>query len=131
MTTRLATVIPPRCHRATLALIKWIHTIIFLSVAGLIVLYTWDGLRRRSGRRTTVAVTVALAESAVYVSNNQVCPLTPLAEDLGAENGSVTDILLPIWISRRIPLVSGTILVFGIILNVRNWRERRARARPR
>ena len=131
MTTRLATVIPPRCHGATLALIKWIHTIIFLSVAGLIVLYTWDGLRRRSGRRTTVAVTVALAESAVYVSNNQVCPLTPLAEELGAENGSVTDILLPIWISRRIPLVSGTVLVLGIVLNVRNWRERRARARPR
>jgi hypothetical protein len=132
MTTRLATSIPPRCHGVTLSLIKWIHTIIFLSVAGLIVLYTWDGARRRSGRRTTVAVTVALAESAVYVSNNQVCPLTPLAEDLGAENGSVTDILLPISISRRIPLVSGTVLVLGIVLNVRNWRERRARAqRPR
>lgn len=62
----------------------------------------------------------------MYVSNNQVCPLSPLAEDLGAENGSVTDILLPIWISRRIPLVSGTVLLFGIALNVRNWRERRA-----
>jgi hypothetical protein len=69
---------------------------------------------------------VALAESAVYVSNNQVCPLSPLAEELGAENGSVTDILLPIWISRRIPLVSGTVLVLGIALNIRNWSQRRA-----
>jgi hypothetical protein len=77
-----------------------------------------------------VAVTVALAESAVYVSNNQVCPLSPLAEELGAENGSVTDILLPIWISRRIPLVSGTVLVLGIALNARKWRERRARRAP-
>jgi hypothetical protein len=129
MTTRLATVIPPRCHGATLGLIKAIHTAVFLSVAALIVLYTADGARRRAGRRTTVAVTVALAESAVYVSNNQVCPLTPLAEELGAENGSVTDILLPIWTSRRIPLVSGTVLVLGIVLNLRNWRDRRARSR--
>jgi len=125
MTTRLATVIPPRCHGATLELIKWFHTVVFLSVASLIVLFALDGATRRTGRRTRVAVTVALAESAVYVSNNQVCPLTPLAEELGAENGSVTDILLPIWISRRIPLVSGSVLVLGIALNVRNWRERR------
>jgi hypothetical protein len=126
LTTRLAAVIPPRCHEATLGLIKAIHTAVFLSVAALIVLYTADGARRRTGRRSRVAVTVALAEAAVYVSNNQVCPLSPLAEELGAENGSVTDILLPIWISRRIPLVSGSVLVLGMILNVRNWRERRA-----
>lgn len=127
MTTRLATVIPPRCHGVTLALIKWFHTVVFLSVASLIVLFAWDGATRRPGRRNAVALTVALAESSVYVSNNQVCPLTPLAEDLGAENGSVTDILLPIWISRRIPLVSGSVLVLGIVLQLRNWRERQTR----
>lgn len=127
MTTRLATVIPPRCHGATLALIKWFHTVVFVSVASLIVLFAWDGATRRAGRRNTVAFTVALAEASVYVSNNQVCPLTPLAEDLGASSGSVTDILLPIWISRRIPFVSGSVLVLGIVLQLRNWRERRAR----
>ena len=131
MTTRLATEIPPRCHGATLALIKWFHTVVFLSVASLVVLFAWDGATRRTGRRNAVALTVALAESSVYVSNNQVCPLTPLAEDLGAENGSVTDILLPIWISRRIPLVSGSVLVLGIVLQLRNWRERRARSAVR
>lgn len=130
-TTRLATVIPSRCHGATLTLIKAIHTVVFLSVASLIVLYTLDGARRRTGRRTTVAVTIALAESAVYISNNQVCPLSPLAEDLGAENGSVTDIWLPTSISRRIPLVSGSVLVLGIVLHLRNWHERRARRSPR
>jgi len=131
MTTRLATLIPPGCHGATLGLIKWFHTVVFLSVAGLIVLYTWDGATRRAGRRTRVAVTVAVAEAAVYVSNNKVCPLSPLAEELGAENGSVTDILLPTWISRRIPLVSGSVLIFGTVLNLRNWRERRAVTRTR
>lgn len=116
-----------RCRGATLALIKWIHTAVFLSVASLIVLFAWDGAARRAGRRTTVAGTVALAEAAVYASNNLVCPLSPLAEELGAANGSVTDILLPIWISRRIPLVSSSVLVLGIVLNLRNRRESRAR----
>lgn len=130
LTTRLARVIPDRCRGATLGAIKAIHTVVFLSVASLIVLFAWDGARRHAGLRTTIAVTIALAEATVYVSNNQVCPLTPLAEELGAENGSVTDILLPIWISRRIPLVSGSVLVLGILLNLRNWRERRAARRP-
>ena len=36
---------------------------------------------------------VALTESAVYGSNNQVCPLIQLAEELGAPSGSVTDVI--------------------------------------
>ena len=131
LTTPLATRIPTQCRDATLRAIKTIHTIVFLSVAALIVLYTWDGARRRAGRRTRAALTVALAETAVYASNNQVCPLTPLAEDLGADNGSVTDILLPLWLSRRIPVLSGSLLVLGIAFNVRNWRERRGLSRRR
>ena len=123
LTAPLAARIPPRYHGATLGAIKAVHTVVFLSVASLIVVYAWDGARRRAGRRTRLALTVALAEAAVFASNNQVCPLTPLAEELGAENGSVTDILLPLWLSRRIPLLSGSMLCIGILLNLRNWRE--------
>jgi hypothetical protein len=64
-------------------------------------------------------VLIALGESAVYASNNQVCPLTPLAEELGARDGSVTDIVLPERISRRIPLVGGSALVIGLGMNLR------------
>jgi hypothetical protein len=99
--------------------------VIFLSIAGLIVLFTWDGVRQRPGRRTSLAAAVALAESAVYASNNQVCPLTPLAEELGAASGTVTDIFLPDWASRRIPVASGGTLVVGLVLNLRAWRRRR------
>ena len=62
--------------------------------------------------------------SAIYGSNNQVCPLTPLAEELGAASGSITDIYLPGWLSRRIPVISSLALVVGMILNVDALRRR-------
>ena len=61
--------------------------------------FTWDGFRGRRRRRTEIAGALAVAETMIFVSNNQVCPLTTLAEDLGARRGSVTDILLPNWLS--------------------------------
>lgn len=125
LTRPLSGRIPERWRPATLAAIKTAHTVIFLSIAGLIVLFTWDGVRQRPGRRTSLAAVVALAESAVYASNNQVCPLTPLAEELGAASGTVTDIFLPDWASRRIPVASGGTLVVGLVLNLRAWRRRR------
>ena len=128
LTRPLSGRIPNRLRPATLAAIKTAHTAIFLSIAALIVLFTWDGIRQRPGRRTGLAAAVALAEAAVFASNNQVCPLTPLAEELGAESGSVTDIFLPDWASRRIPVVSGATLVVGLVLNLRAWR--RARIEP-
>ena len=125
LTRPLSGRIPERWRPATLAAIKTAHTVIFLSIAGLIVLFTWDGVRQRPGRRTSLAAVVALAETAVYASNNQVCPLTPLAEELGAASGTVTDIFLPDWASRRIPIASGGTLVMGLVLNLRAWRRRR------
>ncbi len=60
-------------------------------------------------------------KSAVYASNNQVCPLTPLAEELGASSGQVADIFLPSWFSRRIPILSVGILLVGLAFNTRAW----------
>jgi hypothetical protein len=119
LTTPLAARIPVRHRPAALAIIKAIHTAVFFSVAALIALFAWDGIRQRPRRRTAVAAVIALIEAAVYGSNNQVCPLTPLAEDLGAASGSVTDIYLPGWLSRRIPLISSAALILGLILNLR------------
>jgi hypothetical protein len=123
ITVPLAVRTPPAARPAILALIKAIHTAIFAAVAAQIMMVLWDGIRQRPGRRTAVALAVALGESAVYASNNQVCPLTPLAEELGARDGSVTDIFLPERISRRIPLVGGASLALGLGLNL--WALRR------
>lgn len=111
--------IPVARRSSALTLIKAIHTLAFATIGATIVLFVWDGLRARPRRRTGYAMGVAIAEAAVYVSNNQVCPLTPLAEDLGADSGSVVDIFLPESIARRIPVVSVTALGIGLGLNLR------------
>jgi hypothetical protein len=121
LTAPLASRIPVRSRPAVLRIIKAIHTAIFISIAGLIVIVAGDGLRRRPGRRSAAAAAIALAETAVFASNNLVCPLTTLAEELGSSHGTVTDIFLPDWMSRRVPLVSGLVLVVGLFLNLRAW----------
>jgi hypothetical protein len=111
--------LPPEWRPATLWSIKAIHTALFASIGAAIMLFVWDGLRGRPRRRTAYAVGVALGETAIYVSNNQVCPLTPMAEELGAESGSVVDIFLPDPVARRIPLLSSAALLLGAALNLR------------
>ena len=75
--------IPIRWRPAAVRLIKAFHTVAFVVIGGSILVYTWDGVTRRTGRRAGVAAAVAIAETIVYASNNQVCPLTPLAENSG------------------------------------------------
>jgi hypothetical protein len=122
-TTPLAARVPRGLRGVTILAVKAIHSLAFFSIAGLIGLFAWDGYRGRPGRRTAVAAAVAFTEAAVYASNNQVCPLTPLVEELGAESGTVTDIFLPDWLSRRIPMYSGGLLIVGMILNIRALRR--------
>ena len=54
------------------------------------VLYT--GFTGHSGRRTAIAAGVVAAETLIFVANGFRCPLTQVAEKLGASHGSVTEI---------------------------------------
>jgi deazaflavin-dependent oxidoreductase (nitroreductase family) len=119
LTAPLAALIPARRRPLVLTAIKATHTAIFFSIAAAIGVTVWDGARGRPSRRTAIAGGVVIGESAVYLSNNQVCPLTPLAEHLGARRGSVVDIFLPGWVARRIPLVAGGAAVTALALNLR------------
>jgi len=123
----LAAAIPIERRPVAVRLIKTVHTAAFVGIAAAILVYTADGLMRRRGRRAGVAAAIAVTESIVYASNNRVCPLTPLAEALGADSGSVTDIYLPRWISDRVPLIGGSTLALGLILHARTaWGRSRS-----
>ena len=130
ITAPLTDLIPSGRRDEALAAIKAIHTAIFASVAGAILIALWDGLQGRPRRRTAIAAGMVVAETALYVSNNQVCPLTPLAEELGAAQGSVVDIFLPTWAARRIPLVAGTAALLALALNARAVRSKGAKPEP-
>jgi hypothetical protein len=123
MTSPLAARIPPDRRAQALSAIKAVHTAIFLSIAAALILTLWDGLRGRPRTRTALAGGMVLAETAVFISNNQVCPLTPLAEQLGAGRGSVVDIFLPSWAASRIPAVAGSAALMALALNIRAWRN--------
>jgi hypothetical protein len=124
LTRPMARWIPAGWRSQTLAAIKGIHTAIFFSVFAAVLLTLWDGVQGRPGRRTAIAGGVVLAESALYVSNNQVCPLTPLAEEFGAQRGSVVDMFLPDAVARRIPVVAGTAAVLALVLNLHSLARR-------
>jgi hypothetical protein len=119
ITRPLASVIPPRWRDEALVAIKAIHTIIFASVFAAVLTTLWDGIRGAPRRRTGVAGGIVLTETALYLSNNQVCPLTPLAEEFGAARGSVVDMFLPAALARRTPLVAGSAAILALVLNLR------------
>ena len=119
ITATLAGLIPADRRDVALTAIKAIHTAIFASIAGAILLALWDGILGRPQLRTAIAGALVVTETAAYVTNNQVCPLTPLAEELGAARGSVVDMFLPAWAARRIPLVAGTGALLALGLNFR------------
>jgi hypothetical protein len=119
LTRPLSDAIPSAWRPGALATIKAIHTIVFASVGAALAAFVVDGIRGNPGPRAAFALAIAVAESGIYVSNNQVCPLTPLAEELGAERGAVADLFLPAWAARCIPVIGSSALLVGLVLNGR------------
>lgn len=115
--------------RVALAAVKSIHTAAFLGVASAIAVTVIDGVMGRPRRRTAMAAAIALTECGVYAANGFVCPLTPVAERLGAERGSVSDIFLPDWFARHLAWIATPILVAGLVLDVMAVRRSRATRR--
>jgi hypothetical protein len=109
--------------RASLVGVRALHTAVFfveLASIGWLVLTGWTGRRDR-----TVAIAAGLvgAEGVVFVANSGVCPLTPLAERLGARRGSVSDIFLPDAVARTIPQWSSALVGLAVILHLTSARR--------
>jgi len=103
-----------------------VHTAAFALIAGCILVFACDSIRGRRGHRSAVTAGIAISESLIYGTNNLVCPLTPLAEELGARSGTVTDLYLPRAVSVRIPLLGGSALALGLAFQVARWLGRRS-----
>jgi hypothetical protein len=113
-----------------LVVLKTVHTIGFLVIGSCLLDVFVSGLRGRPGLRTLASATVVTGEVAVYFANDGVCPLTPMAERMGAGRGSVSDIFLPRFVARHLPVLSSFLLGAGVALNLRAVPDsiRRARA---
>jgi hypothetical protein len=101
--------------KITILQIKLVHTVIFWILSACVLYALFSGVMGSITTWTWVAVGMVLLESVVLVASGWTCPLTLLAERLGAARGSVTDIFLPKWFADRIFPVCGTMYVVALV----------------
>ncbi len=102
-----------------LAAVKGIHTAIWFTVELCVGYLLYTGLTRKRGPLVTTATAVVAAESAVFLANGAHCPLTTVAESMGDDHGSVTDIYLPRWLAKSLPAIHVPLLALIVWLHKR------------
>jgi hypothetical protein len=107
--------------------VKLVHTAAFFAIGACLVDFAYSALRGRSDRRAAASGAVVTVEALVYAANGFRCPLTTVAERLGAEHGSVADIYLPRWLEQHLPLITGPVFAGAVALHARTLWRRRAR----
>lgn len=111
-------------NEAVLTLIKAVHTLAWLSIESCMMYVLYAGFARRTDRRAAMAGTVVAGETLIFAAHGFRCPLTKLAENFGAADGSVTDIWLPRWLAHNLPALHVPLVAAAAYLNGRNLQER-------
>jgi hypothetical protein len=122
--------VPAAWRRPLFIAVKTVHSGAFLILQSAVLYLLYKGIRRESDRHAGAAAMLVGAECAIYAGNGFRCPLTGLAERLGAESGRVTDIFLPRWLADNIANIYGPLYAVALLLHARNWIEVRGRQRP-
>jgi hypothetical protein len=104
--------------------LKAVHTLIWFSVESAMAYLLAAGIGGRSDRRAAVAAGVVGGETLIFLANGARCPLTQVAESLGAQRGSVTDLFLPSWLARSLPAIHVPLVLLAVVLHARNLRRR-------
>ncbi len=102
---------------AALTAIKAVHTAAWFSIESCMLYVLYAGFRGRSDRRTAIAAAVVTGEILIFAANGFRCPLSDVAEQMGAEKGSVTDIYLPAWFARNLPAIHAPLLAAAAYLH--------------
>lgn len=95
--------------------VKLAHSVIFWILSACTLFALYSGLFDRVTVWTWIAVSALLLESVVLWRSGWTCPLTILAERLGAKRGAVTDIFLPRWFADRIFPICGTLYAVALV----------------
>lgn len=104
-----------------LALIRTIHTVIYLVMAVSTFVLLYAGVTGVQGSWLWIVILLLGVESVVYVGNGMRCPLTGLAVRYGAEKGYVFDTFLPERATRYTFNFFGTVMAVGITLLLLRW----------
>jgi hypothetical protein len=118
--------IPPQPRNVRLIAVKAVHTVVWFSIEASVIYVLVAGVRGRSDRRVAVAGAVVAGECLVFAANGFRCPLSDVAESLGAESGRVTDLYLPGWLADNLPGIHVPVVIAAVALHARNLRRQRA-----
>jgi hypothetical protein len=99
--------------RLTFRHVKLVHTAIFVVLSACVLYILYSGATARITPWTWVAVAAIVIESLALAASGGRCPLTRLAERMGAIDGSVADLFLPKWFADRIFPICGTAFLIG------------------
>lgn len=105
----------------TLALVRFVHTAIYLVMAMSVFVLLYAGITGAAGWWLWTALTLLAVESAVFLGNGLKCPLTALAVQYGAEKGYAFDTFLPERATRYTFRFFGTLMVIGLALLALRW----------
>jgi hypothetical protein len=115
----------PAGHELALARITAVHMAAWLSIESCMLYVVYAGFAGRSDRRAAIAAGVVAAETLVFAGNGFRCPLTDVAEHLGTEQASVTDIHLPRWFAHNLPAIHVPLILLAAFLHGNNIRRAR------
>jgi hypothetical protein len=105
-----------------LALLRGVHTAIYLVMASASLVVLYAGITGSRGTWLWVAATLVAIESAVFAFSGMKCPLSAVARRYGAaEDEAVFDTFLPERITRHTFHVFGPIIVVGFALLAARW----------
>jgi len=108
-------------RRVALVSLKVVHSLLYFSIESCMGYLIYTGLKGRQDRRTAIAASVVVGESTIFLVNRCRCPLTKLAENLGATSGSVTDIYLPHFLASHLVGIHVPLLALALCLHVRTF----------
>lgn len=100
----------------SITFIKIVHTLIFIFMIIWVGIVFFTLLLDKISILTWIGIGFMLLEGLVLLISGWKCPLTIYAENLGADDGSVTDIFLPRFIADQMFKIFGTISVICLVL---------------
>jgi hypothetical protein len=115
----------PAGQELALVTIKAVHTAAWFSIESCMLYVLYSGFKGQSDQRAAIAAGVVAAETLVFAGNGFRCPLTDVAEHLGAEQASVTDIYLPRWFAHNLPAIHVPLILLAAFLHGKNIRRAR------
>jgi hypothetical protein len=101
---------------AKLAIVKVVHTIIYIVMASASIYVFVAGVTGRRDRLLPLAVALVALEGVVFFAHGMRCPLTQLARRYGDPSGHVGDTLFPEACTRYTFRAFGTLYGLGVVL---------------